>query len=117
MKELVFFLIFWFYLICYVAQKDIVGPRDQFGLILNLLPHLELLMYAKPISLLVGSTNFYGIISYQMYLLPWITASPPFFYLVPFNSGDVFFGCWVTSTCLSGHQKLCCDWINEGLMD
>ena len=37
-------------------------------------------MYYKPISLLVGSNNVYGIIFYQVYLLPWFTIPPPFFY-------------------------------------
>ena len=34
-------------------------------------------MYAKNISFLVGNTNVYGIIFYQVYLLPWLTF-PPF---------------------------------------
>ena len=73
MKELSLLLMLFFYFRCHVAEKSIVDHIDWFGVILNLLTHLELLMYAKPISFMVGSTNVYGIIFYQVYLLPWIT--------------------------------------------
>ena len=41
-------------------RKTLVGCRDWFGVIVNLLTHIELLNYTKTISLLMGSTNFYG---------------------------------------------------------
>ena len=66
-----------FSFICHISEKSVVGCRDWFGVILNLFPHLELLMYAKHISLLVDSNTVYGIIFYQMYLLP---CPPPFFF-------------------------------------
>ena len=34
--------------------------------------HLDLLTYSKPITFMVGITNMYGIIFYQVYLLPWL---------------------------------------------
>ena len=46
--------------------------------------HLELLIYAKIISFLVGSNNVYGVISYQFHLLTWINTHPPPFF---FNCG------------------------------
>ena len=61
----------------HVLEKYIVGRRDLFDVIVNLLSHLELLLYAKPISLTVGSTDVYGIIFYHVYLLPWLTTPPP----------------------------------------
>ena len=36
-------------------------------------------MYDKHISFIFGITTVYGIIFYQVYLLPWITIPPPFF--------------------------------------
>ena len=50
------------YLRCHVAKEALVSRRDRFGVIVKLLPYLELLMYAKPILLLVGSNNVYGTI-------------------------------------------------------
>ena len=47
-------------------EKALVGCRDLSGVTVNLLPHIELLIYAKPTSLLVGSINAYGIIFYQV---------------------------------------------------
>ena len=73
MKELVLFLKMFFPFIFCVAEKALVGCRDWFGVIVNLLPHREMLMDAKPITLLVGSTNVYGIIFYQVYLPPCLT--------------------------------------------
>ena len=46
--------------------ETLVGCRYLFGVTLNLLKNIELLMYAKPISFLVGSTNIYGGIFYQV---------------------------------------------------
>ena len=66
MKELVLLLILLFFFRCNFAEKYIVSRRDWFGVIVNLLPHIALLIYAKPISLLVGSTNMYGIIFYPV---------------------------------------------------
>ena len=66
MKELVLYLILLFYFRCHVAEESLVGRRDLFGSILKLLQHLELLMYSKPISFLVGITNVYGVIFYQV---------------------------------------------------
>ena len=68
---------FLFYFVCHVAEKALVGHRELFGDVLNLLRHIELLIYAKPVSFLVGSTNVYGVIFYQVYLLSWLTI--PFF--------------------------------------
>ena len=62
-----------------VVDKAHVGRRDLFGVIVSLLPRLELLMYAKPISFLVGITNLYEILFYQVYLLTWITIITPIF--------------------------------------
>ena len=67
-----------FYFKFHIAEKSLVGRRDLFGIVLNLLPHLELLMFSKPISFLVGSPYVYEIIFYQLYLLPWITTPPLF---------------------------------------
>ena len=72
MKELTFFLMTLFSFTVPVAEKDLVGRMDLFGVTVNLLPHIELLIYAKPTSLLVGSTNAYAIMFYQVYLLPWL---------------------------------------------
>ena len=91
MKELVLLMILMFSFIFHVAEKYLVGRRDWFGVIVNLLLHLELFIYAKPISFLVGSTNVYVIIFYQMYLLPY-PIIPAFFYLVLWNPGDAVFG-------------------------
>ena len=77
MKEMVLFLVFFFSFRWHVEEKGLVGYRDWFEVIVNLFMHLELLMYAKSISFLAGSTNVYGIIFYQMYLLPWLTIPPP----------------------------------------
>ena len=90
MKEMVLFLVLLFSLGCHVSERSLVGRRDLFVVIVNLLPYLELLIYAKPISFLVGSTTVYGIIFYQVYPLPWLT--------IPHfggggGSGDVVFGC------------------------
>ena len=68
------FLLLSFYLRYQVKENTLVGCRNLFGAIVNLLTH-ELLMYAKPIALMVGSTNINGGIFYQMYLLPWLTIS------------------------------------------
>ena len=73
MKELVLFLMVFFSFRGPVVDKAIVGRRDLFGVTVNLFPYIELLIYAKPTSFLVGSKNSYGIIFYQFYLLPWIT--------------------------------------------
>ena len=64
-----------------VAEKSIVGRIDWFGVIINLLPQIELLMYDKPISLLVGVTDMCGIVFYQVYLLPCITVLPRFLFV------------------------------------
>ena len=48
-----------------VAYNICVGFRDLFGAIVKLLLHLELLIYSKPISFLVNSTNVHGIILYK----------------------------------------------------
>ena len=88
---LVLLLMLLFYFRRHVAEKYLVGHRDLFDAIVNLLPHLELLMYSKPIPFLVGSTNVYGIIFYRVYLLPWIT--------IPFlKLGDVIL-------------LVCCSWL------
>ena len=92
----------------HVADKSFVGCRDLFGIIVNLLPHLELLMYAKPISFLVGSNNVYGIIFYQVYLLPWITI-PLVLYLAAVSPQHIY----------QDMQKVCCGflkWIFPGLI-
>ena len=64
----------------HVAEKALVDRSDWFDVILNLLQHLELLIYAKIISFLVGSNNVYGVISYQFHLLTWINTHPPLFF-------------------------------------
>ena len=96
-----------------VAEKDLDGRIDWFGVIVNLLPCLELLICAKPISFLIGSTNVYGIVFYQVYLLLQITNLPPFLNLVIWNFCDVVVGFCITSIYLSGYEKLCCGHINE----
>ena len=63
-------LIILFYFRCHVAEEYLVERRDWFGVNVNLLPHFDLSMYAKPISFLVVITNVYGIIFYQVYILP-----------------------------------------------
>ena len=65
-----------------IAEKDIVCCRYWFDVIVNLLSRIDLLMYAKPISLLVDSNNVYRIVFYQLYLLSWLTTPPPFLNLV-----------------------------------
>ena len=60
-----------------VEDNNIVGCRDSFGAIVNLLP-IELLIYAEPLEFLVGIINIYGGIFYQMYLLPQLTIPYPF---------------------------------------
>ena len=112
MKEMVLFLVFFFSFRWHVEEKGLVGYREWFEVIVNLFMHLELLMYAKSISFLAGSNNVYGIIFYQMYLLPWLTIPPPpppFLNLVLWNYGHVVFGWWVTSKSLSGYEKVCYD--------
>ena len=74
---MVLLLMFFFSLILYFAEKYIVGCRDWFDVIVNLLPYLRLLMYAKYISFMVVSSNVYGIIFYQMYLTPCLTTPTP----------------------------------------
>ena len=71
-KELEFFLMVLFYFRGPVAEKALAVRRELFGVTVNLLPHIELLIYTKPTSFLVGSTNAYGIIFYQVDLLPWL---------------------------------------------
>ena len=83
----------------HVAEKALVGCRDWFGVIVNLLPHLELLLYAKPISLIIVSTNVYGIIFDQVYLLSRLTTPPPPLFLLCF-----FVGFW-----------WCCIWLLDRL--
>ena len=90
-----------------VAEKSLVGRMDWFGVTVNLLPHLELFIYSKTTSLLVVSTNAYGIIFYQIDLLPWLT----------FSLFGVIFGFWITSTSLSGNVKVCCDCLNYSFPD
>ena len=78
MKELLLFPMFLFHFRFYVAEKAPVGRRDIFGVIVNLLPHLELLINAKTISFMVASTNVYGVF---LSIVPPIMAHypPPFF--------------------------------------
>ena len=64
MKEMVLLLMLFFSFRCHVAEKALAGRIDQFGVILNFLMRLEFLMYAKPISFLVGSNNVYGVVFY-----------------------------------------------------
>ena len=76
----------------------------------------------KPIIFMVGSNNINRSIFYQIYLLPRLNipsfSPPPFFILsVLWNISDVVVGLWITSTSLSGYEKLCCDWINEALLE
>ena len=78
MKEMSLFLMILFSFRCHDGEEAIVVRRDRFGGIVNLLPYLELLMYAKPTSFMVGSTNVYSIIFYQVYLLPWLNIPPLF---------------------------------------
>ena len=86
MKEMVLLLMILFPFRFHVAEKSIVGHRDLFIVIVNLFPHPELLMYAKPISFPVGNTNMYGIIFYQIYLQPCLNNPPPsFFYEIPYS--------------------------------
>ena len=61
------------YLLKMVADNNLVVFRDLFGDIVNLFLHLELLMYSKTLEFLVDSTNMYGGIFYQIYILPWLT--------------------------------------------
>ena len=81
-KEMVLLLMILFPFRFHVAEKSIVGHRDLFIVIVNLFPHPELLMYAKPISFPVGNTNMYGIIFYQIYLQPCLNNPPPLFFCV-----------------------------------
>ena len=60
----------FFSLRCPAAEKARVVRRYLFDVTVKLLPHIELLIYTKPTSFLVGSTNAYGIIFYKVYLLP-----------------------------------------------
>ena len=73
-----------FYFRFHVAEDAFVGRRDWFGVIVNLFPHIKLLMYDKCISFMVGSNNMYGVIFYQVCLLPWLITplSPIFLFLV-----------------------------------
>ena len=68
--------------ICFVdallQRKLLLVVGTAFGIIVNLLPHIELLIYSKPMLLMVGITNVHGIIFYQVYLLTWITIPSPF---------------------------------------
>ena len=89
MKELELLLVILFSLRVPCVDKSLVFRRDWFGVTVNLLPHLEFLIYAKPNSFLVTSTNAYGIIFYQVGLLPWLTFFVFFFFL----SDGVVFGC------------------------
>ena len=71
-------------------------------------------MYDKHISLLVGSTNVYVGIFYQIYLLPQLTITFIFiFRLLLWNYGDDVIGCWINSTSLSGYEKVCCACLDE----
>ena len=63
----VLFFVFWDIRL----KKKTVVRREWFGAIVKILP-CELLIYAKPISFMVGITNNYGGIFHQMYLLPWL---------------------------------------------
>ena len=72
-------------------------------------------MYAKTLAFLVGVTNMYGGILYQIYHLPLITI--PFFNLLTCNSSGVIVGFWITSKYLSGYAKLYCDCLNEYLLE
>ena len=93
-------LVVLFYLRCHVAMKSLVGRRDLFGVIVDLLPRLEFLIYYKHISFLVGSNNVYGIISYQVYFLPYITF-PLVLYLASASHQHIY----------QDMQKLFCDFI------
>ena len=63
---------------CHIEEKTFAACGDWFGAIVNLLLHLQLLMYDKTILFLIGSTNVYGIIFYQVYLPQWLNI--PFFF-------------------------------------
>ena len=97
-----------------VAGNTLIGCRDWFGDILNLLNNIDLLLYAEPLTFLVISINIYGSIFYQVYLIPWITIL--FSKLVLYNSGDVVVSFWVTSTSLSGYPQVFYGWLNETLL-
>ena len=53
--------------------SEIMGCRDLFGDIVNLLQIIDLLMHDRPLVFLVFSYNIYGGIFYQMYLLSQLT--------------------------------------------
>ena len=65
------------FLIQQVENNNHDGWRDLFDAIVNVLP-LGLLIYAEPLVFLVGGTNMYGGIVYNIYLLPQLTI--PYFY-------------------------------------
>ena len=56
-----------------VAENILVGYQDWFDAILNLFPHIELLVFSKTIAFMVDSTTSCGGIFYQAYLLLWLT--------------------------------------------
>ena len=70
-------------------------------------------MYAKYLEFMVGSTNMYGGVFFQMYLLPQLNIPVLILNLVLWNSSDVLVGLWITSTFLLGYAKLCCDCLDE----
>ena len=96
-----------------VSEKALDGSIYWNGVIVNLFPCLDLLIYSKPISFLIGSTNVYRILFYQVYLLLRITNLPPFLNWVMWNFCDVVVGFCITSIYLSGYAKLCCGHINK----
>ena len=65
-QEIVFLMMILFYFRCHDAEEALVFHMGLFCVIVNLFTHLELLMYAKPTSFLVGSTNLYGMNFYQV---------------------------------------------------
>ena len=92
----------------------LIGCRDLFSGILNLLQNLELLIYSEPLLFMVGGYNIYGGVFYQIYLLPHLTIN--YFSLLLWNYGDVVVGCWINSTSLSGYEKVFCDCLNEDFL-
>ena len=70
----------WFLIYRYRQQSGyntLVVCRYWFSDVVHLLSH-ELLIYAKSLAFMVGNTNIYGGVFYQMYLLPCINI--PYFF-------------------------------------
>ena len=89
------------YIYIYRQQVDsntLIGCRYLFGVIVNTFP-LELLMFSKPFTFMVGGTNIYGGI-FIKFTSSHHSLFPLFLILVLWNYCDVVIGFCITSTCL-----------------